>query len=434
MTSSVALFRMITRIMRCRLGLFMDNNKKYIALIVAGGNGSRSGYDRPKQYLPLLGSSVVAHSINVFARDPRCLSVYVAINSAHREDYNRAVASIALSPSRITPLETAQDTRQATVRASLIAINTLMPVSKGETILVHDAARPCLTSNMIDTLLDARRQGHDAVAPAIAVSDTLRRLDRPTGNTDDVDRTGIHAIQTPQAFDAALLLELHQRYHNEAFTDDAALFIRAGVNPWHVCGDRNNIKITHAADFAEAEAILSSRCGDIRSASGYDVHAFTPATAERPMRLGGITLDHDKALAGHSDADAVLHAITDALLGCIAAQDIGYHFSPKDMRWKDADSTQFLAHARDMITARGGLISHIDVTVICEEPKIGPHRAAMQSAIAAILHIDTSRVSIKATTSESMGFTGRREGLAAQATATIRLPFTPYMKDTPHVA
>lgn len=410
----------------------MDNKPDYIALIVAGGTGSRSGFDRPKQYLPLLGNSVIGHSVALFARDPQCSAVYIAINSVHKKQCQAAIDGIA---GNITLLETASDTRQATVRASLAELSTRKLIGANTTILVHDAARPCVNADLLARLLDARQQGHEAVVPAVAITDTLRRIDRSTGAATDVDRTGIHAIQTPQAFDAVLLNDLHQRYASETFTDDAALFARAGLDPVYISGSRDNIKITYADDMAVAQAALTSARGDVRSASGYDVHEFTAATPEHPLRLGGITIAHDKALAGHSDADAVLHAITDALLGCIAAQDIGYHFSPKDMRWKDADSTQFLAHARDMITARGGIITHIDTTVICEEPKIGPHRAAMQAAIAHILHLDTDRVSIKATTSEGLGFTGRREGLAAQATATVRLPFTfSFMKDHAHAA
>lgn len=415
-------------------GLFiMDNKKGYIALIVAGGTGTRSGYTTPKQYLPLLGQTVLGHSAQLFAHDPRCSAIYIAINAEHRQQCERAITAITAKP--IILLETAGDNRQATVRTSLAHLAHDAPFGDGDSILVHDAARPCLSAATIDTLMVERDSGHEAVVPALPIADTLRRIDSQTGAATDIDRTGIHAIQTPQAFDAALLHDLHQRYSGEQFTDDAALFARAGMNPFYVAGDRDNIKITYAHDLENAAAILSHRRGDIRTATGYDVHEYTAATKDRPMRLGGITLDHDKALKGHSDADAVLHAITDALLGCIAAQDIGHHFSPKDARWKDADSTQFLAHARDLITARGGIICHIDTTVICEEPKIGPHRNAMQAAIADILHLPLDRVSIKATTSEGLGFTGRREGLAAQACATIRLPFTqPLMKDTNNAA
>ena len=414
----------------------MTNEKaRYTALVVAGGSGSRSGFAILKQFMPLLGRTVIAHSIAVFSADPACEAIVIAVSPDQTQACRTALGDLAQE--KITIIETAGDTRQATVRNSLAAPQLAhLRTNHDATFLIHDAARPCLTQQLVNTLMLARRSGHEAIIPALAVTDTLRRIDKNNGVAIDVDRSGVHAIQTPQAFDAALLNELHERYKAETVTDDAALFARAGITATYIDGSRDNIKITYAPDLDEAAGLLSAMRGDVRSATGYDVHEFTPATPARPMRLGGITIDHDKALAGHSDADALLHAITDALLGCIAAQDIGHHFSPKDARWKDADSTMFLAHARDMITARGGIISHIDATVICEEPKIGPHRAAMQTAIAGILRITTDRVSIKATTSEGLGFTGRREGLAAQATATIRLPFSvpSHMKADSHAA
>lgn len=410
----------------------MNKKTPYIVLIVAGGSGRRSGFNCPKQYLPLLGNTVIGHSVALFAHDPSCQAIYIAISPDHRQLCADALKGLT---DTVVLLETAGNTRQSTIRASLAELAARKIINDETTLLVHDAARPCVTQNLIDTIMRARSEGHEAVIPAVAITDTLRRIDQQTGAATDVDRSGIHAIQTPQAFDAMLLHDLHQRYRSEEFTDDAALFSRAGLTPVYIPGTRDNLKITYADDITAVIAILSSACSDIRTAGGYDVHQFIPATHERPLRLGGITIAHDKTLAGHSDADAVLHAITDALLGCIAAQDIGYHFSPKDMRWKDADSTQFLAHARDMITARGGVICHIDTTIICEEPKIGPHRGAMQTAIADILRLPIDRVSIKATTSEGLGFTGRSEGLAAQATVTIRLPFTlPSMKGITHAA
>ncbi len=410
----------------------MNNN--YIALIVAGGSGNRSGLAVPKQYAPLLGRSVIGHSVATFAADPACTQIYIALTRDHRAQCEAAIAGI--DAAKVSLIETSGETRQATVRLSLEHLHKDKRIAEDTTVLVHDAARPCLRQGLISTLMAQRQQDSEAVVPAIAITDTLRRIDHATGAATEVDRSGIHAIQTPQAFDATMLHDLHQRYQGESFTDDAALFARAGINPVYVAGDRDNIKITYPEDIAHAMTALAADRADIRSANGYDVHEFIDATADRPLRLGGVTIAHDKTLSGHSDADAVLHAITDALLGCIAAQDIGHHFSPKDERWKNADSTQFLAHARDMVTAQGGLITHIDVTVICEEPKIGPHRNAMQSAIAHILHVAPDRISIKATTSEGLGFTGRREGLAASATATVRLPFRPLTieKDHPHAA
>lgn len=366
----------------------------------------------PKQFLPLLGQSVLGHSIAAFRRHPLQPRIYIAIDPSYRDSAADGDAVV---------LETVGDSRQHSVHRSLEAIAATGTAP--DIILIHDGARPCIDGDLIFRVAAPLLTGATAaVSPALPLAETLRRL-QEDGSAETVDRAGMQAVQTPQGFRFDRLLALHRAYAGTPVTDDAGLFEQAAEPVTYVAGSRMNIKITHPRDMADAAAILSMTCGDVRSAGGYDVHVFTDATPERPMRLGGITIDHDKALAGHSDADALLHAITDALLGCIAAEDIGHHFKPSDMRWKDADSTMFLAHARDMVAARGGLISHIDATVVCEEPKIGPHRSAMQSAIAGILRITPDRVSIKATTSEGMGFTGRREGLAAYATATIRLPF-----------
>jgi 2-C-methyl-D-erythritol 4-phosphate cytidylyltransferase/2-C-methyl-D-erythritol 2,4-cyclodiphosphate synthase len=390
----------------------MDNNSAAIvALIVAGGEGARfaggSDHSLPKQYHPLLGQSVLSHSLRRLSQHPGIGHVYVAIRPEHRRHF-----STHDGMENVTVLETPGDTRQETVRQSLQAIG------QARRVIIHDAARPCWSAKLLDRLLAAEAP---AVSPALAVSDTLRRLQ--DGASQTIDRQNMHLVQTPQVFDLARLKALHEAYKDEPVTDDAALFEKAGETVFYIAGERQNLKITLAGDMDDAAAALAALCGDIRTATGYDVHEYTPATPARPMRLGGVTIPHERALKGHSDADAVLHAITDALLGCISAEDIGHHFSPRDDRWKDADSTLFLAHARDMVAARGGLIMHVDTTVICEEPKIGPHRAAMQVAIAGILRIAPARVSIKATTSEGLGFTGRREGLAAQASATVRLPF-----------
>lgn len=387
-------------------------------LIVAGGNSTRmqSGPQQPpKQFLPLLGQSVLCHSVSRFLKHPQITDVFIAVDPTHLPHCEEFVQKPG-----VTVLTCAGTTRQETVRRALEEID-----AKGEAparILVHDGARPCWSDELLIRVLNAPTD--QAVAPAIAVPDTLRRL--PGGET--LDRSGVHQVQTPQGFPFKRLLELHTLYADQTVTDDAALFEKAGDKVTYVEGDRDNLKITMPADMATAARIIASICSDIRTASGYDVHVFIPATPDRPLRLGGITIPHDMTLQGHSDADVVLHALTDALLGCIGAEDIGFHFKPSDARWKNADSVQFLAHARDMIMAKGGSIMHVDTTIICEAPKIGSHRTAMQARIADILRIDLGRVSIKATTSEGLGFTGRREGMAAQATATIRLPFTPESK------
>lgn len=385
-------------------------------LIVAAGVGTRMGEQAeqtPKQFQPLLGMTVIEHTLRRLAQVPFIDDVYIAVQP---DQVIRCQNLHAILPS-LHILETGGATRQATVRQSLQAISQY--ADRPSRIAIHDAARPCWTMGLLNRLYETPST---AVVPALPVPDSMRRLN--SDSATNVERTNIFMLQTPQVFAFDRLLALHQQYEDTPVTDDSALFEITGENVTYIPGERHNLKITTAADMADAAAILTMQCGDIRTATGYDVHQFITATPERPLKLGGISIQHDKTLKGHSDADVVLHAITDALLGCIAAQDIGHHFSPKDPRWKDADSDQFLAHARGLITARGGLITHIDTTIICEEPKIGPHRAAMQQAIADILKIDIGRVSVKATTSEGLGFTGRREGIAAQAAATVRLPFT----------
>lgn len=401
----------------------MDNKfSDYAVLIVAGGHGLRMGANLPKQYLPLLGQSVLGHALRAFAG---FADVYVA----HHPDHAALCQTAAGDRARLLPVAGA--TRQETVRR---ALHDIAAKKAPRFILVHDAARPCVDGDTIAGVMAALQNGTRAATPAVALPDTLRRLHSDGRGAETIDRTGMHAVQTPQGFVFADLLQLHGKYAETTVADDAGLFETAGIAVAYTPGSRANIKITHAQDLADAAAALSAARGDVRSASGYDVHVFTDATPDRPLRLGGISIAHDKTLLGHSDADALLHAITDALLGCIAAEDIGFHFKPSDARWKDADSTKFLAHARDLVAQAGGIISHIDATVVCEAPRIGPHRAAMQQKIAETLQIDQGRVSIKATTSEGLGFTGRREGLAAYATATVRLPFSFSVKDNSHAA
>lgn len=386
-----------------------------IVLLMAAGSGQRFGNTGlPKQYQSLLGQPVLAHSLRRLLDHPAITKVYVVIDQGHLAHYTTAVKTLAdhpkLSPS---PLTGGQDRQQSVA----LALKQLSEDEKHGRVLVHDAARPCLSRALIERLVSA---DGEVVIPALPVTDTLRRFKSDECQT--VARDDLYSVQTPQLFDAKTLGQLHQKYASESVTDDAALFEKAGIKITKIAGDVDNIKITMTQDLERAAAILMNTHPDIRMATGYDVHAFDTPREGRQLMLGGIAIPHDRVLAGHSDADVVLHAITDALLGCLAAQDIGHHFSPKDERWKNADSAQFLQHAADMVTARGGLISHIDATIICEEPKIGPHRQAMRDRIASLLSLTADRVSIKATTSEGLGFTGRREGIAAQASAVIRLP------------
>ena len=389
----------------------MNKRKPFItALIVAAGNGERFGGDVPKQYMPLLGKPVLRRSIDAFINHPLISDILVVINAAHKDLYRDAVQGLRLPPPVI-----GGKTRQESARKGL------KKIGKNGYVLIHDAARPLVSAELI-TALCTRLKKEDAVIPALPVTDTLKR--RTGKKTITESRDNLWAVQTPQGFKSALIGKLHEKFSGESCTDDAALCEKAGVDFSFVTGDRKNIKVTHAEDLALAEEYLAGRLGDIRTGTGYDVHRLvSPANATRKLMLCGIEVRHAKVLEGHSDADVALHAITDALLATICDGDIGLHFSPKDARWKNADSAQFLKHAAELVHAQGGVISHIDATIICEAPKISPHRDAMRQRIAAILGLPVSRVSLKATTTEGLGFTGRGEGIAAEAVATVRLPF-----------
>lgn len=373
-----------------------------VALIVAAGQGSRMG-GPPKQFLPLGGKPVIAHSYAALAAHAAIDTVLVVIG-AGQEDALKA----ALGP---VPTVAGGATRRESVLNGLEALAGDPPAR----VLIHDAARPFIPARAIDTLL-AVLDSHDGAVPALAVADTLAHSDSGLG--DVVPRAGLVRVQTPQVFRFDIVLAAHRAWPaDEEATDDAQIVRRHGGNVALVEGDPMLDKLTVPADLAAAEARLAR--GRTRSASGYDVHRLV---AGEELWLGGVLIPHDKGLSGHSDADVALHAITDALLGTIAAGDIGTHFPPSDPQWRGADSAQFLTHAADLIAARGGTIDFIDLTLICEAPKIGPHREAMRARIAALLALDSDQVSIKATTSERLGFTGRGEGIAAQAIATVRLP------------
>jgi 2-C-methyl-D-erythritol 4-phosphate cytidylyltransferase/2-C-methyl-D-erythritol 2,4-cyclodiphosphate synthase len=286
-------------------------------------------------------------------------------------------------------------------------------VSAGEQVLVHDAARPFCPPPVIDRLLGALGN-HDGAAPVLAVGDTLARVGELLG--DPIDRSGAVRVQTPQAFGLDALRHAYDRWTGEPPTDETSVARAAGLRVAAVEGDPLLDKLTTPADWDRAEAMLAARLVP-RTGLGFDVHAFA---GEGPVMLGGIAIPHARGLAGHSDADVVLHAITDALLGAAGLGDIGEHFPPSDPQWRGASSDRFLAYAAQLIRSAGGIIDHVDCTLICEEPKVGPHRPAMKARIAAILGLDEQDVSIKATTTDGLGFTGRREGIAAQAAASIR--------------
>jgi 2-C-methyl-D-erythritol 4-phosphate cytidylyltransferase/2-C-methyl-D-erythritol 2,4-cyclodiphosphate synthase len=281
-------------------------------------------------------------------------------------------------------------------------------------VLIHDAARPFLPGKVIDRLLVAL-DGADAAVPALTVVDTLARLEGGLGET--VDRSGLVRVQTPQAFHHDVILRAHRQWTGGKATDDAQIARAAGIKVEAVEGDAMLEKITHAADFAAAEARLVSALIS-RTGMGFDVHRLE---AGRPLWLGGVLIPHEKGLAGHSDADVALHAMVDALLGAIGAGDIGQHFPPSDPQWQGADSGRFSEHARNLVHAAGGIIDHVDLTIICEAPKIGPYRDMIRARIAQLLSVEAAQISVKATTTEGLGFAGRGEGIAAQAIATVRV-------------
>ncbi len=384
------------------------------ALIVAAGQGMRAGGGMPKQYRPLAGRPLLSHALEALAGHEAIGMVQCVIGPDQSDLFAAARAAVSLGAAKIGAPVPGGATRQQSVRAGLEALAQNPP----DLVLIHDAARPFLSAAVIDRLLAALRH-HAGALPALAVVDSMR-LGADGEVTSDVPRDGLYRAQTPQAFRFAAILAAHRNYADADATDDVALARRAGHAVAIVEGEEALFKVTQAADFDRAEAHLANRLGDVRLGQGFDVHAFT---AGDHVWLCGVKIPHDHSLAGHSDADAGLHAITDAILGALGAGDIGDHFPPSDPTWRGAASDIFLRHAATLVAKAGGMIAHIDVTLICERPKIGPHRAAMIARVAEILGLAPDRVSVKATTTEQLGFTGRREGLAAQAVATIRLPW-----------
>ena len=374
------------------------------ALIVAAGSGSRHGGDLPKQYQLLGGLPVLRHSVETFRNHPQIDTVRVVIGPDHEELYMKAIGDL-LPESHIV----GGATRQESVRRGLEALSGNPP----KAVLIHDAARPLIDDGIIGRVVEAL----DAKPAAVAAMPVVDSLRRDAGGS--VDRDGLWQVQTPQGFWYDSILAAHRAATDDLATDDATLAERAGIPITLVEGAMSNMKVTRVGDLTTAEVFLSARLGDVRTGSGFDVHKFAPGDH---VTICGIKVPHDFALEGHSDADVGLHALTDAILGCIGAGDIGSHFPPSDERWRGADSALFLKHAIDGVKERGGVVSHLDVTIICERPKVGPHRAAMVARVAEITGLRPDQVSVKATTTEGLGFTGRREGIAAQGTATVRLP------------
>jgi 2-C-methyl-D-erythritol 4-phosphate cytidylyltransferase/2-C-methyl-D-erythritol 2,4-cyclodiphosphate synthase len=377
---------------------------RFAVLIVAAGKGERAGTSLPKQYEPLAGQPMLRRTVQAFSEYP----VQVVIGPGQDELAARALTGLDLPAPVIGGA-----TRQESVRLGLEALAKEAP----DFVLIHDAARPLVSPKVIAAVADALAQGADGALPMVAASDTLRRR-AADGSFTLLPRDNLYRAQTPQGFVYGKILAAHRAHAGTEVTDDVALAELAGLKVEMVEGEEKNIKVTRKEDFALAEKLLGAS-GDVRTATGYDVHKFTDGDH---IWLCGLKVPHSHGLEGHSDADVGLHAITDALLGCIGEGDIGQHFPPTDERWRGAASWKFLDHAAALVRGKGGVISHVDVTLICERPKVGPHREAMKTKIAEILAIDASRVSVKATTTEGLGFTGRREGIAAQAIATVKLP------------
>ncbi|MGE5546526.1 MAG: bifunctional 2-C-methyl-D-erythritol 4-phosphate cytidylyltransferase/2-C-methyl-D-erythritol 2,4-cyclodiphosphate synthase [Solirubrobacterales bacterium] len=381
---------------------------KVVALVVAAGRGRRFGGEIPKQYLDLAGRPVLRHTLTAFTVNPEIDAVRAVIHPDDRGLYDVAAAGLGI----LDPVDGGAS-RQDSVRLGLESLEAMAP----DIVLIHDGARPFIDAGTIHRVVAALDHAPGAVA-AIPVSDTLKRgVEGRIAAT--VDRANLWRAQTPQGFRYGDILAAHRAAAGGAeLTDDAAVAENAGLPVAVVMGAEDNVKITTAADLERARRQFTGP-GEFRAGTGFDVHRFVPGTG---VWLCGTQVPHDCGLEGHSDADVALHALTDAVLGAIAAGDIGHHFPPSDPRWRGAASHLFLSHAAGLVAALGGRIVNVDVTIVCERPKVGPYRAAMQARVAEILGIRQDRVSVKATTTEGLGFTGRREGIAAQATATVWLP------------
>ena len=372
------------------------------ALIVAAGKGERLGGELPKQYRPIGGKPVLRWAVEALAGHPAIDQVRVVIGEGQEQVARDALAGFPVG-----------DFIRGGAERSDSVVSGLQTIGEGA-VLVHDAARPFCPPAVVDRLLTAL-EGNDGAVPVLPVTDTLALGDAFLDSS--VDRKRMLRVQTPQAFHVEDLIYAYEEAGRSSATDESTIMLAAGLKVAAVEGDPMLEKLTTSADWERAEAILASRLIP-RTGMGYDVHAFA---GEGPIMLGGIAVPHARGLAGHSDADVVLHAITDALLGAAGLGDIGEHFSPSDPQWQGASSDLFLRHAADLVRARGGIIDHVDVTIIAEEPKVDPHRSAIRTRVAEILAVKLDQVSVKATTTEGLGFTGRREGMAAQAVASIRL-------------
>ena len=391
----------------------MAESRRTAAIVVAAGRGLRAGAGGPKQYRSIGGQTVIFRAMQPFCSHPQVLAVQPVVNPDDGQMFQSAVRSLRHE----TPADGGA-TRQESVHAGLEALARQRP----EVVLIHDAARPFVSEGLISRAIEAvGRTG--AAIPTIPVADTIKLVDN-SGNVETTpERARLRIAQTPQAFSYDAILSAHRRAAREQrhdFTDDAALAEWAGLTVATFEGDVANMKLTTPEDFLREEARLASQLGDVRTGTGYDVHAFG---AGDHLMICGVRIPHTKGFLAHSDGDVGLHALVDAILGALADGDIGSHFPPSDPQWKGAASHKFLRYAVERVATRGGRIANLEVTLICERPKIGPLRDTMRARIAEITGIDISRVAVKATTSERLGFTGREEGIAATASATIRLPW-----------
>jgi 2-C-methyl-D-erythritol 4-phosphate cytidylyltransferase/2-C-methyl-D-erythritol 2,4-cyclodiphosphate synthase len=384
------------------------------AVVVAAGQGARAGGDLPKQFRRIAGETLLERALTAFVALPSIAFVQPVIRPSDLP----LVRQLTSGMNVLQPVA-GGSTRQASVLAGLDALASRSP----NIVLVHDAARPFASAQLISRAIKAAEMTGAAI-PSLPATDTVKRVDKDGRVEATLDRSSIHLVQTPQAFAFPALLAAHRRAAAESrddFTDDAALAEWAGMKVSVFPGEPGNVKFTTPEDFARAEMTQAAAFGDVRVGSGLDVHAFGPGDH---VMLGGVRIPHNQALTGHSDADVALHALTDAILGALAEGDIGVHFPPSDPQWRGASSDRFLEFAIARVRARKGHISHLDLTIVCEAPRIGAHRDTMRANIARLSGIDIERVAIKATTSEKLGFTGRGEGIVAQATATVRLPWS----------
>lgn len=398
----------------------MKQSPELTILVAAAGRGERAGGGIPKQYRSLAGRPLLTRAIESLARAAPGTAIIPIVHKDDLQFYEACRVSIAPKPALcLAPPVWGGATRQESIRSGLEALARVP--SPPEVVLIHDAARPFVTAALIERAVSAAVASGAAV-PGVAPADTIKQIDADGSVAKTLPRAQLRAIQTPQAFRFELILAAHRKAALAGvgdLTDDAAVAEFAGYRVHVFAGEESNMKITTSEDFARAEAKLFAALAEIRTGQGYDVHAFGPGSH---VWLGGIRLEHDRGLIGHSDADVLCHAMTDALLGALADGDIGSHFPPSDPQWRGAPSRIFLAAAAAKVRARGGLIANIDATLVCERPKLGPHRNAIRENLAWIMEIPVGRVAVKATTSERLGFTGREEGIAALAIAAIRLP------------